>query len=151
MVSFFGKFLSIIDKWKWRAVDYDGQFWFQCVDWAKEFVFEQYWVRLGNFSWSALQCWNTGSAFDWSWKRVNYKTWLIPNIWDVVFLDKTNANPYGHVCIADNWSDTLKLCVVEENASTGNGDGKWGNSVTQRTISYTSIGRWYCLGWFTRM
>ena len=149
-LSFFGKFLSIINKWRGKAVDFDKVYWYQCVDWAKQFVLEQYGITLGSFSGSALNGWNTGSPFNSNWIRVSYKNGLVPEIWDVVFLNKTKSNPYGHVCIADNGCDSSHLCVIEENAWTGNGDWKWGNVVTKRTLAYRSASRGDCLWWYHR-
>lgn len=148
MLSFFWRFLSIVDKWKGKAVDYDRQSWYQCVDWAKQFVLEQYGIQLGSFWGSALNGWNTWSPFDSTWTRVNYQPNLIPEIGDIVFLNKTPHNPYGHVCVADNNSTYTTLCIIEENAGNGNWDGKWDNAITQRSIPYQSWARGNCLGWF---
>lgn len=147
-LSFFWKFLSIIDKWRGKAVDYDGVYGFQCVDFVKQYVYEQFNIRLGTFSGSALQWWKTGSPFNTKWERKVYTNWAVPEIGDIVFLNKTKNNPYGHVCIADNDCDRTHLRVIEQNAWNGNGSWKGSNAVTQRTITYISPSRWDCLWWF---
>ena len=149
MLSFWWRFLSIMDKYVWKSVDYDKMYWAQCVDFVKQFALEQYWVRLDSFLGSAYSWWITWNAFDKKqWDRVVYQKWLVPEIGDILFLDKIKSNPYGHVCVVDNNCTKDILCVIEENAGNGNGDGKWWNAVTRRSFWYNSAVRWKCLWWF---
>ena len=141
--------LAIIQKWLWKTIDYDKVYNMQCVDWSRQFALEQ-----GNpiwtFSWSALNGWLTGSPFVWTkWERVTNTTTAIPKEWDIVFLDKTASNPYWHVAVAGEGCTGSKLVLIEQNAGTGNGDGKNGNKITMRTIKYNDPKRGVCLGWYT--
>ena len=150
MLSAWQKFVAILNKWRWKAVDTDKVYGYQCVDWVKQFAFEQYGVTLKSFSWSALRWWLTWSPFDSTWQRIDYKPWRIPEIWDIVFLNNTLSNPYWHVCVADNHCDYRTLHVIEQNAGSGNGSWKWTNAIRQSAFPYQNSGRWNCLGWFHR-
>ncbi|HNG97292.1 MAG TPA: CHAP domain-containing protein, partial [Candidatus Absconditabacterales bacterium] len=97
---------------------------------------------------SALKGWQTGSPFDDKWERVTYEKGKVPKLGDIFFLDKTSKNPYGHTGVIYEGSTPETMVVVEQNAGTGNGDGKGGNAITKRSYGYnTSRGR--VLGWFT--
>ena len=73
----------------------------------------------------------------------------VPKEGDIVFLNKTPSNPYGHVAVAGEGCTGSKLVLIEQNAGTGNGDGKGGNKITQREIKYNDPKRGICLGWYT--
>lgn len=118
MLSFYGKFLDFVARWRGKRVDEDGAYAYQCIDIARQFVKEQYGVKLSHFSGSALNGWKTGSPFNKRWKRIVYAPGLVPDTGDVVFLDKTRVNPYGHVCIAEV-SDANRLQVIEQNGGAG--------------------------------
>lgn len=120
-MSMWQKFNQIINKYIGKRVDYNNDNSYQCVDFVKQYVKEQYGIGLGLFGPSALSGWNTGSPFNSSFKRVNYIPGLYPECGDIVFLDKTSNNPYGHVAVADNGCDGTKLVVIEQNAGNGNG------------------------------
>ena len=141
--------LTTLKNWIGKITKENEKLWAQCVAWAKKFAEEQ-----GNpiwtFSWSALNGWLTGSPFVWTkWERVTNTTTAIPKEWDIVFLDKTASNPYGHVAVAGDGCTGSKLVLIEQNAGTWNGDGKNGNKITMRTIKYNDPKRWVCLGWYT--
>jgi len=141
--------LATIQRWIGKITKENEKLWAQCVAWAKKFALEQ-----GNpiwtFSGSALNGWLTGSPFVWTkWERVTNTTTAIPKEGDIVFLDKTASNPYGHVAVAGEGCTGSKLVLIEQNAGTGNGDGKNGNKITMRTIKYNDPKRGVCLGWYT--
>lgn len=141
--------LATIQRWIGKITKENETLWAQCVAWAKKFALEQ-----GNpiwtFSWSALNGWLTGSPFVWTkWERVTNTTTAIPKEWDIVFLDKTASNPYGHVAVAGEGCTGSKLVLIEQNAGTWNGDGKNGNKITMRAIKYNDPKRGVCLGWYT--
>jgi hypothetical protein len=105
---------------------------------------------ISTFSGSALNGWLTGSPFvGTKWTRVTNTTTAIPKEGDIVFLDKTIDNPYGHVAVAGDGCTGSKLVLVEQNAGNGNGDGKNGNKITMRAIKYNDTKRGVCLGWYT--
>lgn len=71
---------------------------------------------------------------------------MVPQAGDVVFFDKSASNPYGHVAIAGNESTSTFIDIIEQNAGSGNGDGKGNNAVARRKLKYDARGA--CLGWF---
>ena len=141
--------LATIQKWIGKITKENEKLWAQCVSWVKKFALEQ-----GNPIWtfwgSALTGWLTGKPFiGTKWERVVNTVTAVPKEWDIVFLDKTASNPYGHVAVAWEGCTWSKLVLIEQNAGTWNGDGKNGNKITLREIKYNDPKRWFCLGWYT--
>lgn len=71
-MSMWQKFNQIINKYIGKRVDYNNDNSYQCVDFVKQYVREQYGIMLGAFGPSALTGWLTGSPFNSSFKRKNY-------------------------------------------------------------------------------
>lgn len=76
-------------------------------------------------------------------------TTAIPKPGDIIFLDKTPNNPYGHTAIALAGCTGSKLVILEQNAGTGNGDGKGNNKTRIAEIKYNDKARGICLGWYS--
>ena len=142
MLSYFQKFTAIINKWIGKTADYDKAYGFQCVDFARQYASDAGYP-IGTFSGSAYNGWKTGSPFNSKWLRVQRNN-NAPSTWDIVFFVPTPTNPYGHVAIADNGCTTTILKIIEQNAGTGNGDGKGNNAIRKRTTTYS-----LCAGWYT--
>jgi len=144
MLSYFQKFTATISNWLWKTADYDRAYWAQCVDFARQYC-SDIWFPIGTFSGSAYNWWKTGSPFDAKWKRVQRQGGNFPSPGDVVFFVPTANNPYGHVAIADNGCTKDILKIIEQNAWSGNGDGKWNNAIRKRTTTYSLCSWWYTL------
>lgn len=141
--------LATLKEWIGKVVDYDKAYGYQCVDLARQHA-KDMWNPIWTFSGSALNGWLTGSPFiGTKWERVTNTTTAIPKEGDIVFLDKTESNPYGHVAVAGEGCTGSKLVLIEQNAGNGNGDGKNGNKITMRAIKYNDPKRGNCLGWYT--
>ena len=139
------------EKWIGKKVDFDGVYWNQCVDFARQAVKDLYGVNIWTFSGSAINGWNTGSPFDWKWQRVENSIKAVPPAGSVVFFDKMYRgqkciNPYGHVAITGEGCTWRRLVILEQNAGSGNGNGKWANAITERVLDYIRPAR--CLGWY---
>lgn len=133
-------------KWIGKAVDFDGVYGMQCVDLVKHFTKDFLWVSLGSFGWSAISGWESGSPFDSKWKKVVYKKWKSPKLWDIVFFDKMKGNPYGHVAVA-LWGNKTILAILEQNAGKGLWEWKSGDEIRENIITYTKP--YVCLGWYS--
>lgn len=141
------KYQDLKAKWQWSKYIETPAFWAQCVAWSKKAVNELYWVSLKGFGGSALNGWNTGSPFDKTWKRVyNYKA-AIPKAGDIVFFNKTIANPFGHVAVVGDGSTTTTLVVLEQNGGMWKGHWVGSDAIREHTYDYVHP---QCLGWFTR-
>lgn len=128
-----------------KGVDYDGVYGKQCVDLVKDFVKEFHSTTLGSFSGSAIVGWETGSPFDKKWKKVEYTEGRIPQLWDVIFFDKTSKMPYGHVAIALAGTKT-RLAILEQNGKTWAGEAKNGDEIRENIITYKSPMK--VVGWY---
>lgn len=143
MLSYFQKFTASINKWIGKANDYDLNKSSQCVDWSRQYCADMG-TPIGTFGGSAINCWNTGCAFDKSWKRVVKTSINFPSPGDVVFW---RTGQYGHTAIADNWSTIAFLKVIEQNGATGNGKWQGGDAIRRKTYDYHNP---ECVWWFTR-
>ena len=141
--------LTTLKNWIGKIVDYDKAYGYQCVDFARQHA-KDMWNSIWTFWGSALTGWLTGKPFiGTKWERVVNTVTAVPKEWDIVFLNKTTSNPYGHVAVAGEGCTGSKLFLVEQNAGTWNGDGKNGNKITLREIKYNDPKRGICLGWYT--
>ena len=141
--------LATLKNWIGKIVDYDKVYWYQCVDFCRQFA-KDMWNPIWTFWGSALNGWLTGKPFiGTKWERVVNTVTAVPKEWDIVFLNKTPSNHYGHVAVAGEGCTGSKLVLIEQNAGTGNGDGKNGNKITMRAIKYNDPKRGICLGWYT--
>ena len=143
MLSYFQKFTASINKWIGKKSDIDGQFGYQCTDFARQYCAD-IGTPISNFSGSAYNWWKTGSPFDSKWKRVQRQGNNFPSAWDVVFFVPTATNQYGHVAIVDNGCTPTVLNIIEQNAGSGNGDWKGNNAIRRRSTNYS-----LCAGWYT--
>lgn len=148
--SYYQKYCATLAKWVGSCVRETVALKYQCVAWAKKYS-EETGYPLGYFSGNAINAWKTGSPFNAKWKRVTYSSGAVPNAGDVVFFAPTAGNEQnGHVGIATTLSTPQMLGIVEQNAGSGNGDGKGANAITKRVRSYTDK-NFKVLGWFTRI
>lgn len=147
MESLWQKITRVTKKYLGRSVDYDKAYGNQCVDWARQFASETA-EPIWTFSGSALNGWKTGSPFNHKWTRCVYSKGRQPEPGDIIFFDKTSSNPYGHVAVVFSTPNDTNVEIVEQNAWSGNWDGKWANAVTNRLVAYVNGTRGTCVGWY---
>lgn len=109
---------------------------FQCVAWAKRYAEDLYWEKW-SFWWTAFDGWNNKTGYFSDWNHIEYKQWLYPPQWALVFFKPSAENGNcGHVAIADS-ADEKAIQVIEQNGGwTGNYDP--GDKFTLRTKSYAN-------------
>ena len=71
--------------------------------------------------------------------KTSYTKWYTPNVGDIVIWNPTATNKYWHIWIVDNWTTSSKLCVIEQNASKGDGKWIWRDTVTYREKTYDTV------------
>ena len=125
------------------------KYWYQCVALAKLYASEVDWLNLNGFWWSAIQWWGSGSPFKGKpYTRVNYSWKGITPRGSIVFFWATKSNPYWHVAIAWQCSNT-EIRVIEQNADKWSGTWLWGDAITIRNYPYS----WWKVGsvlwWYT--
>lgn len=118
------------------CVDYDGAYWYQCVDLMRHYAQYAEYPPITN-RWNAIQLWD---KWLWSWytKVIN---WINnkPPVWAIVFWKQWE---FGHVAIA--WrSNYFWMEVLEQNWWSGNWDGRWNNAIRIRKDYFHN-----CLWWF---
>lgn len=96
-----------------KKVDFDGAFGAQCVDLFRKYCSDVLEIK---------QCPSVEGAKDlWEERGVlkQSKDSLAPG--DVLIYDKTENNPYGHVCILVSLLDSDTFIVFEQNGFSQNG------------------------------
>jgi len=106
-------------KWIGKQKDFDWSYWVQCVDWVR-FYWKELWLNIGAFGWSAINGWNTFCPFGKEWKRVEYKPWMYPRQWDILFWSENRCKD-GHTWIANKFCNANVLRYTDQNG-TGHGD-----------------------------
>jgi len=124
-------------NWLWKNVDFDWVYWYQCVDWVRLY-WQKLWLNIGAFGWSAINGWNTWCPFDDSWKKVEYKPWMYPKQWDILFWSE-NRCKNGHTAYANKFCNAKMLRYTDQNW-TGHRD-----PFTARFTDYKNL-----LGWATK-
>lgn len=149
MISTWQRLTQYIRSTLGKSVDYDKAYWSQCVDLVRDYADKALGRKIGTFSGSAIAGWNTGSPFvGTQWRRIRYKKWLVPSPGDIIFFAPTRTNKYGHVAVVTK-GDVANVTILEQNAGSGNGDGKGSNAVSTRVYSYTWGAVGDVVGWFT--
>ena len=138
-------YIKFLAKWQGKSIDFDKTYGPQCVDLAKQYTKEVYWVNLISFGGSAYNWFlNTSKTFDTTkWKKVKYGPWVIPIAGDIIFWKPTTSNSYGHVAIAGVGSTVDKLVLLEQNyvweKSPHFGKWTWAAAITQRARDYRNF------------
>ena len=133
------RFNGFLARWIGRRVDTDGApkgAVYQCVDIAKLFLNEALGVPYGAY----------GNAIDWWYhtaSAVLAKTTKIATTnvekGDIVIFRGINGNPYGHIGVATGNQTSSMVEVVEQNGSTGTGNGLGGNAIRTRYITKSRV------------
>ncbi len=121
-------------KYIGKRVDTDGYpkgAIYQCVDETKQYLIEEF--KMPNKSY--------GNAKDW-WLNTDplilekFNKKATPKVGDIVPLKPISGNPYGHIGIVDSFN-SVNVVVLEQNGSTGSGNGLGGNAIRLRAIPRT--------------
>lgn len=121
---------QFINKWLGGRTDYDKVYAYQCVDLILQYLAECWGITSGVWG-NAIDYWTKPTArllqdFD--------KVGGTPQAGDIVILQPTSTNPYGHIMIAVN-----STTAIEQNGATGDGDGQGGDEIRYRTIPTARI------------
>lgn len=113
-----------------QRVDADGAAGFQCVDIPRQYMFECFGLPRGG-AW--------GNAIDYWTKPVTpvlekfYKVASSAAMQgDIVVFNGLPGNPYGHIGTATGGLTATQVEILEQNGSSGNGDGVGGNAIRTR-------------------
>lgn len=117
-------------KWLGGRTDYDKVYAHQCVDLILQYLAEVHGITSGVRG-NAIDYWTKPSA---RLLQDFEKTTGTPQYGDIVILNATPTNEYGHILIAVNGTT-----AIEQNGATGDGDGKGGDEVRYRTIPLSRV------------
>lgn len=121
-------------RWIGKRTDVDGYpkgAVYQCVDLTKRYLMEEFSIPNGAY----------GNAKDW-WLNTHpnilakFNKKATPKVGDIVPLKPIAGNPYGHIGIVDSFNG-VNVIVLEQNGSTGSGNGVGGNAIRLRAIPRT--------------
>lgn len=113
---------NFAQKRRWKRVDYDGGYWFQCTDLAKQYIDEG--LEFGKIGALGNAKDMPKSPFFANWEKIKGTKNLMQG--DIII---RSQGQYGHVAIVDhvlNW----KVYVLEQNGSgKDSGSGIWANAI----------------------
>lgn len=121
---------QFIQKWLGKRTDYDKVYAYQCVDLILQYLADVHGIPSGVW----------GNAIDYWTKPTSRllqdfnKVTGTPQAGDIVILNPTSTNPYGHIMIAVNGTT-----AIEQNGATGDGDGLGGDEIRYRTIPLNRV------------
>jgi surface antigen len=126
-------------KWLTEGrVDYDHVEGFQCTDLIKQYAFEVFGLRAGTWG-NAIQYWtDTNAGLLTKFHKVASDT---PQQGDIVVLKTVGHVDYtgnGHVGIATG-NNSNGVQILEQNGSTGNGEGKGKDRVRTRFVPQSRV------------
>lgn len=116
---------QFVQKWLGGRTDYDHVYAYQCVDLILQYLADC-WGISSNVWGDAIDYWTKPTA---RLLQDFEKVTGTPQAGDIVVLNPTSTNPYGHIMIAVN-----ATTAIEQNGYSGDGDGLNGDEVRYRTI-----------------
>lgn len=124
-------------KWIWKRYIEPWMGTVECVGLSKLYCRER-WFPIKAFWWSAINGWNTWCPFDSKWKRVEYKPWLYPPQWAILFWSEKRCKN-GHTAYSNKFCNKNVLRYTDSNW-TGHRD-----PITARFTDYNNLLWWYQL------
>ena len=113
---------NFVQKRKGKRVDYDGAYWFQCADLAKQYISEA--LEFGKIGALGNAKDMPKSPFFANWEKIKGMKNLMQ--WDIII---RSQGQYGHVAVVDHILDG-KVYVLEQNGSGKNsGSGLGANAI----------------------
>lgn len=113
---------NFVQKRRWKKVDYDGGYWFQCTDLAKQYIDEVLGIKKIWPLWNAKNMPN--NTFFSSWEKIKGTKNLMQG--DIII---SSHGQYGHVAVVDHVLNG-KVYVLEQNGSgKDSGSGLGANAI----------------------
>ena len=113
---------NFVQKRRWKKVDYDGGYWFQCTDLAKQYIDEVLGIKKIWPLWNAKNMPN--NTFFSSWEKIKGTKNLMQG--DIII---SSHGQYGHVAVVDHVLNG-KVYVLEQNWSgKDSGSGLGANAI----------------------
>lgn len=122
---------EFVKKWIWKSYQETPELWIQCVGGVKIYAKERKW-NIWTFWGSAINGWNTWLPFDSSWTRIEYKPWLFPPQWALIFFSEKRCKNW-HVSLANKYCNKDVLRHLDQNWW-----GKW-DPFTHRFSDYKNV------------
>lgn len=122
------------NKWLGKRTNIDGAYGYQCVDLIKQYLKENYATNAGSWG-NAKDYWlsTPGALLDKFDKSSTAK------VGGIAVFKGINGNPYGHIGIVDQLPSGGNVPVLEQNGSTGSGNGLGGNAIRVRAITTSRV------------
>lgn len=133
-------------KVEWLCIDFDSEFWHQCVDLIRHYSQNVLKFNLWVFGWSAKTGWfNRVWTFNKKFfdKVIFTRNWEIPPAWAILF-SKMNTT-WGHVSIVLEATADY-IMVLEQNVWTWKYGWNWkgiDDCVKISKIDYNEVAGWY--------
>lgn len=129
-------YINFKSRWLGQRTDTDGypaKAIFQCVDLVKRYMSEEFGVPMGAYG-DAVNYWNNTNAQ----VLTKFKKSSTGKAGDIVVLKGVNGNKSGHIGIVDHFNGANPV-ILEQNGSTGNGNGTGGNAIRTREVPVSRV------------
>lgn len=122
-------------NWLGKRTNIDGINGYQCVDLVKQYLTDEYSIPSGAWG-NAKDYWlSTPAAI-----LAKFSKSSTPQVGGLAVFKGINGNPYGHIGIVDSVpANQAAVTVLEQNGSTGTGNGLGGNAIRTRAITTTRV------------
>lgn len=122
------------NKWLGKRTNIDGINGYQCVDLVKQYLSDEYGIPGGAWG-NAKDYWlNTPAAI-----LAKFNKSASPQVGGLVVFKGINGNPYGHIGLVDKIPSGGMVPTLEQNGSTGSGNGLAGNAIRVRSITTSRV------------
>lgn len=122
MIDKMRPYKDFVQKRRWKRVDYDGAYWFQCADLAKLYIDEG--LEFGKIGALGNAKDMPKSPFFANWEKIKGMNNLMQG--DIII---RSQGQYGHVAVVDHILNG-KVYVLEQNGSgKDSGSGIWANAI----------------------
>lgn len=120
----------------WKRFDYDGAYWYQCVDLIRHYAKVNNYPPITSHG-HAIDLWNQWLG-DWYTRVVN-STFAYPPVGSIILF---NTWKYGHIAIAGR-GNMAWVEILEQNWGKGSATWLWTDAVRVSKNYYKN-----CVGWF---
>ena len=121
-------------RWIGNVTDYDKVYGYQCVDLIKQWALDEYGIRPGAWGNAIDYARHPSDSFTKHFIRVD-----TPQQGDIVVFA---GGTYGHIGLIDALSGS-SVYTLEQNGSTGSGNGVGGNRIRLRWIPKSRVAAYY--------
>jgi hypothetical protein len=130
-------FQTFKSNWIGKRVDADGAYQYQCVDLIRQYLHDERGLAKTGAWGNAINYWTNPAGQVLS--VCDKVAGSAASTGDIVILKGLAGNPSGHIGIATGGINASQVEILEQNGSSGNGDGLDGNAIRTRYVDRSRV------------